>query len=93
MDRYRVHYYSQHDLSVGWNLQEIEELMTNFDALDFVKDINDALELYHINKYIDHDNFLLNGKSVLHNCFISSYILVPHSFVLNFSIFFFCIAY
>ena len=62
MDRYRVHYYSQHDLSVGWNLQEIEELMTNFDALDFVKDINDALELYHINKYIDHNNYLLKWE-------------------------------
>lgn len=62
MDRYRVHYYSQHDLSVGWNLQEIEELMTNFDALNFVKDINDALELYHIKKYIDHDIYLLKWK-------------------------------
>ena len=59
MDRYRVHYSSQYDLSVAWNLQEIEELMRIFDALDFVKDINDALELDHIKKYIDHNNYLL----------------------------------
>lgn len=63
MDRYRVHYCSQHDLSVGWNLQEIEELMNNFDALNFVKDINDALELYHIKKYIDHNNYLLKWEN------------------------------
>ena len=62
MDRHRVCYYSQSDLSVGWNLQEIEELMTNFDLLKFVKDINDVLELYHIKKYIDHDNFLLKWE-------------------------------
>ena len=62
MDRYRVHYYSQYDLSVAWNLQEIEELITNFDALNLVKDVNDALELYHIEKYIDHDNFLLKWE-------------------------------
>lgn len=62
MDRHRVCYYSQSDLSVGWNLQEIEELMTNFDLLKFVKDINDVLELYNIKKYIDHDNFLLKWE-------------------------------
>ena len=62
MDRHRVCYYSQSDLSVGWNLQEIEELMTNFDLSKFVKDINDVLELYHIKKYIDHDNCLLKWE-------------------------------
>lgn len=62
MDRHRVCYYSQSDLSVGWNLQEIEDLMTNFDLSKFVKDINDVLELYHIKKYIDHDNCLLKWE-------------------------------
>lgn len=58
MDRHRVQYYSQHDLSIGWSLQQIEELLTNFDASTFVKDINDILELYNIKKHIDHDNYL-----------------------------------
>lgn len=62
MDRHRVHYYSQRDLSIGWSLQQIEELLTNFDASTFVKDINDVLELYNIKKHIDHDNYLLTWE-------------------------------
>ena len=34
----------------------------NFDASTFVKDINDVLELYHIKKHIDHDNYLTTWK-------------------------------
>lgn len=58
MERHRVQYYSQHDLSIGWNLQQIEGLLMNFEASKFVKDINDVLELYHIKKYIDRNNYL-----------------------------------
>lgn len=58
MERHRVQYYSQHDLSIGWNLQQIEDLLMDFDASKFVKDINDVLELYHIKKYIDRNNYL-----------------------------------
>lgn len=58
MERHRVQYYSQHDLSIGCNLQQIEGLLMNFEASKFVKDINDVLELYHIKKYIDRDNYL-----------------------------------
>lgn len=62
MDRDRVHYYSQYDMTVGWSLQQIEALLMNFDASTFVKDINDVLELYHIKKHIDHDNHLPTWK-------------------------------
>lgn len=62
MERYRVHYYSQHDLSIGSNLQQIENLLTNFESSEFVKDINDILELYHIKKHIDNDNYLLTWE-------------------------------
>lgn len=62
MERYRVQYYSQHDLSIGWSLQQIEDLLMNFDASKFVKDINDVLELYHIKKHIDRDNHLSTWK-------------------------------
>lgn len=48
MDRNRVHYYSQYDLSIEWNLQQIEELLQDFDASGFIKDLNDIIELYHI---------------------------------------------
>ena len=62
IERHRVQYYSQHDLSIGWNLQQIEDLLMNFDASKFVKDINDVLELYHIKKHIDRDNHLSTWK-------------------------------
>lgn len=59
MDRNRVHYYSQYDLSIEWNLQQIEELLQDFDASVFIKDLNDIIELYHIKKHIDYGNHLL----------------------------------
>ena len=59
MDRNRVHYYSQYDLSIEWNLQQIEELLQDFDASGFIKDLNDIIELYHIKKHIDYGNHLL----------------------------------
>lgn len=62
MERHRVQYYSQHDLSIGWSLQQIEDLLMNFEASKFVKDINDVLELYHIKKHIDRDNHLSTWK-------------------------------
>lgn len=62
MERHRIQYYSQHDLSIGWSLQQIEDLLANFDASKFVKDINDVLELYHIKKHIDRDNHLSTWK-------------------------------
>lgn len=62
MERHRIQYYSQYDLSIGWSLQQIEDLLANFDASKFVKDINDVLELYHIKKHIDRDNHLSTWK-------------------------------
>ena len=59
MDRNRVHYYSRYDLSIEWNLQQIEELLQDFDASVFIKDLNDIIELYHIKKHIDYGNHLL----------------------------------
>ena len=58
MDRYRIQYFSQNDLSIVWYLQQIEKLLINLDTLTLVKDINDILELYHIKKYIDNGNYL-----------------------------------
>lgn len=48
MERHRVQYY--------WSLQQIENLLRNFDTSKPIKDINDALELYHIIKHIDNEN-------------------------------------
>lgn len=62
MERHRIQYYSQHDLSIGGSLQQIEDLLMNFDVSKFVKDINDILELYHIKKHIDRDNHLSTWK-------------------------------
>ena len=57
MDRYRIEYFSQNDLSISENLRQIEKLLMTFNVSTFVKDINDILELYHIKKHIiDYDN-------------------------------------
>lgn len=59
MDRYRIEYFSQNDLSISENLRQIEKLLMTFNVSTFVKDINDILELYHIKKHIiDYDNYL-----------------------------------
>lgn len=59
MDINRVYYFSQNDMSIGYNLQTLEERLKDFDINVFVNDINDVMELYHIKKHIDNSNHLV----------------------------------
>ena len=57
---HRIKYYSKSDLSVGWNLQKIEEVIKEYDEKreDYI--INDIIEFYNITKYLDNELYLKN---------------------------------
>lgn len=57
---HRIKYYSKSDLSVGWNLQKIEEVIKKYDEKreDYI--INDIIEFYNITKYLDNELYLKN---------------------------------
>lgn len=57
---HRIKYYSKSDLSVGWNLQKIEEVIKVYDEKreDYI--INDIIEFYNITKYLDNELYLKN---------------------------------
>lgn len=56
----RVLFYSSNDSSIGWHLQQADEILrSNFVA----NDINDILELHNINKLIDHEIYLPSWTS------------------------------
>lgn len=59
MDEKRVRYFSQRDMMIGYNLQNLEERLRDFDANIFVNGINDVMELYHIKQHIDNGNHLV----------------------------------
>ncbi|MEP0368794.1 MAG: hypothetical protein ABJN36_11600 [Cyclobacteriaceae bacterium] len=53
----RVVFFSKHDISSGYNLQNAEQVLSSTD-LSNVSDINDFLELYNIKLYFDNGMFL-----------------------------------
>lgn len=57
---HRIKYYSKSDLSVGWNLQKIEEVIKEYDEKREDYKINDIIEFYNITKYLDNELYLKN---------------------------------
>ena len=56
----RVKYYSKSDLSTGWNLKKIEEIIENYDETKEEYDINGIIEFYNITKFLDNKLYLKN---------------------------------
>lgn len=52
----RVKYYSRYDLSAGWYLEEMSNLILNFEK-STNRDINEVLELYNCVQFISNDVF------------------------------------
>lgn len=57
---HRVKYYSKSDLSIGWNLQKIEEVIKEYDEKREDYEINDIIEFYNITKFLDNKLYLKN---------------------------------
>ena len=57
---HRVKYYSKSDLSIGWNLQKIEEVIKEYDEKREDYEINDIIEFYNITKFLDNKLYLNN---------------------------------
>lgn len=49
-----VKFYSEYDLSVGFNLKEAEFVLNTSDSNNEYNDINQIVELYNIKQYLDH---------------------------------------
>lgn len=56
----RIKFYSANDLSSGYNLSKIEKLLTKYHEGKEIKDINDIIELYNINKFFENKIHLNN---------------------------------
>lgn len=54
----RVIFYSPNDWAGGYNLKKTEELLETYDENNNYNDINDLLEFYNINKYIENGVYL-----------------------------------
>lgn len=50
--KHRVHWFSVNDLSVGFYLPRIEEILHDFKPGNEIRDVNDILELYEITKFV-----------------------------------------
>lgn len=51
--KHRIKYYSNIDLSTGWNLKKIKEVIESYE-------INDIIEFYNITQFIDNKIYLNN---------------------------------
>ena len=49
----RIKFYSAHDLSSGYHLQEVEKVFQKWDEYTQNPDINTVIELYNIKRYFD----------------------------------------
>ncbi|KYG60166.1 hypothetical protein H1Q58_16105 [Planococcus maritimus] len=59
-ERYKgVVYYEEADLAKGYMLNKAREVYENLSLGHTIKSINEALELYSINKYVEDNTFLL----------------------------------
>ncbi len=58
--KHRIKYYSKSDLSIGWNLQKIEEIIKEYDEKRKDYKINDIIEFYNITKFLDNELYLKN---------------------------------
>ena len=50
--KHRVHWFSVNDLSVGFYLPRIEEILHDFKPGNEIRDVNDILEVYEITKFV-----------------------------------------
>lgn len=62
MNNERIKFYSKNDLSCGYYLDKIENIIKKYDNISELKDINDAIELYNIKKYFDNEIYLKRWK-------------------------------
>lgn len=51
----RIKFYSLHDMSIGWHLQEVERFFESWEEKISNADINTILELYNIKLFFDAD--------------------------------------
>lgn len=58
--KHRIKYYSNSDLSTGWNLKKIKEVIENYDEAKEDYEINDIIEFYNITQFIDNKIYLNN---------------------------------
>ena len=58
--KHRIKYYSNSDLSTGWNLKKIKEVIENYDEAKENYEINDIIEFYNITQFIDNKIYLNN---------------------------------
>lgn len=57
---HRIKYYSNSDLSTGWNLRKIEEVIDNYNENKDDYEINDIIEFYNITKFLNNEIYLKN---------------------------------
>lgn len=62
--KHRIKYYSNSDLSTGWNLKKIEEVIENYDETKEDYEINDIIEFYNITQFLNNKLYLNNWDDV-----------------------------
>lgn len=60
MDYNGVKFYSRTDLSVGHYLKQAEEILEQLDTVSKVNDINQVIELYNIECFLEEEIYLDN---------------------------------
>lgn len=51
---YRVHWFSRNDMSIGYHLPRIEQIIEEFNIAKDITDVNDILELFEITKFVEN---------------------------------------
>ena len=64
----RIVFHSKEDMSAGYYLEKVEELLNDLDINCVIK-INDLLELYHVKMYFDNELFLIKWDELTKNDF------------------------
>ena len=77
-DDLRVKYYSTNDLSAGFYLKRIEDIICNFVVEKKRVDINEIIELYNIQQFF-HNRIYLPQTSFLISKNLSGQLVMPIS--------------
>ena len=51
-EKSRVRFYSKYDMSIGFYIRRVANIIENFNAEQKITDINEILELYNIQLFI-----------------------------------------
>ena len=51
---HRVHWFSRNDMSIGYHLPRIEQIIEEFNIAKDITDVNDILELFEITKFVEN---------------------------------------